>query len=79
MGRIPEFNMGHCPILFRTWRRPFAGAGHRAAGHRAAGQLPQARHTFVDGMVDLGYFRSRSSRRARGPESAGVERHNGRL
>ena len=24
--------MGHGPILFGTWRRRFAGAGHRAAG-----------------------------------------------
>ena len=24
--------MGCCPILFGTWRRRFAGAGHRAAG-----------------------------------------------
>ena len=23
--------MGHCPLLFGTWRRRFAGAGHRAA------------------------------------------------
>ena len=24
--------MGHCPMLFGTWRRRVAGAWHRAAG-----------------------------------------------
>ena len=34
--------MGHCPILFGTWRRPFAGAGHRAAGAHGIGALLDA-------------------------------------
>ena len=43
--------MGHCPILFGTWRRPFAGAGHRAAGANGSGSAE--RLNGVAGMARL--------------------------
>ena len=43
--------MGHCPILFGTWRRPVAGAGHRAAGANGSGSAE--RLNGVAGMARL--------------------------
>ena len=50
--------MGHGPILFGTWRRRFAGAGHRAAGARGIDALLDAdlndqAERLAQAMIDL--------------------------
>ena len=42
--------MGHCPILFGTWRRPFAGAGHRATPDDVFHLGFVDMEAFLDGM-----------------------------
>ena len=44
--------MGHCPILFETWRRPFAGAGHRATPDDVFHLGFVDMEAFLDGMWD---------------------------
>ena len=50
--------MGHCPMLFGTWRRRFAGAGHRAAGAHGIDALLDAdlndqAERLAQAMIDL--------------------------
>ena len=50
--------MGHGPILFGTWRRPFAWAGHRAAGAHGIDALLDAdlndqAERLAQAMIDL--------------------------
>ena len=53
MGRIPEEIWGTAPYCLGRGGGLSRGPGTAKGRSPRVGQLPQARHTFVDGMVDL--------------------------
>ena len=45
--------MGHCPILFATWRRPFAGAGPHGIDALLGADLNDQAERLTQAMIDL--------------------------